>query len=121
MDKLNQPNGYAPPLEFPMETISGNFETNVLKQVIGREGCYFKQITEKSGVKYIWHNRETNQIEIWGPKHCIHQAIISIYYRVYSVLNSMYRNDKTSISSSSTKWMFDYYQWDNSRRLWCGN
>ena len=63
MDKLNQPNGYAPPLEFPMETISGNFEKDVLKQVIGRDGCYFKQITENSGVKYIWHRRETNQIE----------------------------------------------------------
>lgn len=115
--KISTLNGYAPPLDYPMETISGNFEKDVLKQVIGRDGCYFKQITENSGVKYIWHRRETNQIEVWGPQHCIQQAIISIYYRVYNVLNTMYRKDETSISSNSKKWMVDYYQWYNSRHF----
>ena len=39
-----------------------------IKLIIGREGCNFIKATQKSGCKYIWHHRDTNIIEVWGPK-----------------------------------------------------
>ena len=38
----------------------------VLKQVIGRGGCYFKMTTENTGIAYIWHNTDSQKIEFWG-------------------------------------------------------
>jgi len=33
--------------------------------VIGRNGFYFKKITEASGTSYIWFNKKTSKIEIY--------------------------------------------------------
>tara|TARA_R110002074_G_scaffold134675_1_gene278853 strand:- start:1013 stop:1363 length:351 start_codon:yes stop_codon:yes gene_type:complete len=39
----------------------------IIKKIIGREGCNFIKATIKSRCKYIWHHRDTDIIEIWGP------------------------------------------------------
>lgn len=39
-----------------------------IKLIIGRDGCNFIKATQKSGCKYIWHHRDTNIIEVWGPR-----------------------------------------------------
>ena len=109
----NQAGGYEPPREYPMQTISGNFEPDVIKQVIGRDGCYFKQITQQTGVKYIWHKRETNQIEIWGPQNCIPLAVSSIQYRIYLVILKMVQNNQ-NVSQDSVNWMHGYHNWYQS-------
>jgi hypothetical protein len=109
----NQDGGYEPPREYPMQIISGNFEPDVIKQVIGRDGCYFKQITQQTGVKYIWHKRETNQIEIWGPQNCIPLAVSSIQYRIYLVILKMVQNNQ-NVSQDSINWMQGYHNWYQS-------
>lgn len=38
-----------------------------ISQIIGKEGKHFKALTEKSGVHYIWYNKATEKIDIWGP------------------------------------------------------
>ena len=38
-----------------------------MKLIIGRDGCNFIKATRRSGCKYIWHHRDTNIIEVWGP------------------------------------------------------
>jgi hypothetical protein len=40
----------------------------VIKLIIGKDGCNFIKATKRSGCLYIWHQRETNLIEIWGPE-----------------------------------------------------
>jgi hypothetical protein len=41
---------------------------DVIKLSIGREGCNFIRATKRSGCKYIWHHRDTDIIEVWGPQ-----------------------------------------------------
>lgn len=40
-----------------------------LKYVIGREGIQFRRITRRSGISYLWYNREKHGIEIWWKKY----------------------------------------------------
>lgn len=40
------------------------FEQDVLKPIIGKNGCHFKYITEKSGVSYIWYDDKNKCVEI---------------------------------------------------------
>tara|TARA_Y100000385_G_C12866709_1_gene539656 strand:- start:152 stop:568 length:417 start_codon:yes stop_codon:yes gene_type:complete len=51
-----------------------NIKLDILKQVIGRYGCYFIRTTQESDLDFIWHNRSTNQIEFWGPRNNIPYA-----------------------------------------------
>ena len=110
---MNQSPGYYPPQEYPMQTVPADFDQGVIKQVIGRDGCYFKQITQQTGVKYIWHRRDTNQIEIWGPPNCIPMAICSIQYRLYLVIMKMVQNNQ-NVSQNSINWMHQYHNWYQS-------
>jgi hypothetical protein len=43
-----------------------DLETSVMTKVIGFNGFYFKSITSASKINYIWHNKQTNTVEIWG-------------------------------------------------------
>mgnify|MGYP000138517993 CR=1 FL=1 len=38
-----------------------------IKKIIGKDGCNFIKATKYSGCSYIWHHRDTDIIEIWGP------------------------------------------------------
>ena len=71
MDEPNNPQKYQPILEKIKQ--SGHYDEidspqniAVLKQVIGKEGCYFKMTTENTGIAYIWHNTDSQKIEFWG-------------------------------------------------------
>lgn len=67
-----------------------NLSPDVIKQVIGKNGCYFIQTTINSDLDFIWHNRSSNTIEFWGPYDNIQYAI--------NIINSRIKNK--SISSS---------------------
>ena len=51
-----------------------NIPISIIKQVIGKKGCYFINITEKYGLNAIWHNRAYNTIEFWGDYIARYQA-----------------------------------------------
>jgi hypothetical protein len=61
-------NVYSPP------TILGHYcynvplfkhEIDMISQIIGKDGCHFKHLTDFPGVSYIWYNQSTFCIEIW--------------------------------------------------------
>ena len=104
---------YNPPREHPMITMDANFEPEIIKQVIGKDGCYFKQITEQTGVSYIWHSRNTKRIEIWGPQNLHQLAFSSIQYRFYMVILKMVQNNQ-NVSTDSIQWMNGYHNWYQS-------
>jgi hypothetical protein len=65
-----KPGSYNPPEGGVVKIVSlperlAPSDTEVVKQVIGREGCYFVKITERSGIDYLWHDREGNTVELW--------------------------------------------------------
>jgi hypothetical protein len=52
------------------------------KQVIGKDGYYFKLTTNNTGVDFIWHDRKENHFLFWGPKACVVQAMKIIQSRI---------------------------------------
>ncbi len=65
--------------EMSVEKIS----EDCLKQVIGKDGCYFKLTTENYDIDFIWHDRENHKIKFWGPvANSIKNAFEHIDYRI---------------------------------------
>mmetsp|Transcript_84977 Transcript_84977/g.160137 ORF Transcript_84977/g.160137 Transcript_84977/m.160137 type:complete len:188 (-) Transcript_84977:1561-2124(-) len=95
LDRRSQPvfqqvaedtSGYNPPTEFPMINLDAEFEEDVMKQVVGRKGFYFSQITEETGVKYIWWKKDQKIVEIWGPEDRLPLAASAIQQRIHLIL-----------------------------------
>lgn len=69
MHHYSNPKVYDPPLgkthfrHFKMPDEWGPH----IKQIIGKDGCNFIKATKRSGCMYIWHHRDTDFIEVWGP------------------------------------------------------
>lgn len=59
--------------------------TDITKQVIGKDGCYFHKTTEETGICFIWHNRTKNSFEFWGQKKNIIDAMNRIKWRIDTV------------------------------------
>ena len=58
---------------------SQNGEVNAV--AFGKGGYYLKKITEKHGIAYLYHNRETDRIEIWGESYKFDSVILDILKR----------------------------------------
>ena len=56
-----------------------------IKKIIGKDGCNFIRATKQSGCSYIWHHRDTNIIEVWGP----HGALAKGERRVRSIARNV--------------------------------
>ena len=55
---------------------------DMVKQIIGIDGYYLKLTTQKSGVNFIWHDRDRNEFQFWGDyQNCI-KAMNEIRYRI---------------------------------------
>ena len=39
---------------------------NIIKQIIGRDGCYFKMTTRNFKIHFMWYDKNTKKIEFWG-------------------------------------------------------
>ena len=64
---------------------AGASSDEVMKQVVGRGGCYFKRTTTECDIDFIWHDRKNNQIEFWGPKENVILAINIIQSRINKI------------------------------------
>ena len=53
-----------------------------IKQIIGKNGCYFKITTEATDTDFIWHNMDRKVFEFWGPYNNIFHAVSAINYRI---------------------------------------
>ena len=61
---------------------------DIMKQVIGREGCYFIRTTQECDLDFIWHDRTINKIEFWGPKKNLNRAMNLIQWRIDKITKS---------------------------------
>jgi hypothetical protein len=71
---MNTPGEYNPPINTFYTQISVPSGINVAV-LIGKDGCYFKKMTEKSGAQYIWYDTERNVVEVWGPEYTLSLAL----------------------------------------------
>ena len=71
------PGIYNPPIGF-YNQIKLNLTKSEMRQLVGKNGCNFKYITRKFNLNYIWLNKETNIIEIWGNTYNLMPSKIGI-------------------------------------------
>lgn len=60
----DDPSLYRGFLNTPVNDINGD----IMKQVIGKNGCYFHLTTTNTGALFIWHDRKSHKIFVWGEK-----------------------------------------------------
>lgn len=59
-------------------TIEAPGDSEIIKQIIGKNGFHLKNFTNKYDVDLIWHDRFTSTFMVWGNKHCIITALHAI-------------------------------------------
>jgi hypothetical protein len=68
----------------------------ITQQVIGTDGYYFKLTTIKTGIDFIWHDRDQNMFLFWGPNNFRTQkALIAITNRIRKITNIMHDANTT--------------------------
>ncbi len=86
---------YNPPVGFYSQVSVPDY-VNIAK-LIGRDGCNFKYITKKSGVSYIWHDRNRRVIEVWSSfRRNIPIAIDMLHERISQFTDHPYVNTYNS-------------------------
>ena len=69
-------------------------ELDVIRQVIGKGGCYFHKTTNDCDIDFIWHNRETGQFVFWGDKMNLIHAMDIIRTRIQNKNDEFYANKR---------------------------
>ena len=70
----NPPNCFYTQLEITLSE-------SEIRQLIGKNGCNFKCLTNNSNLQYIWWNKSTNVIELWGNHYNLLSA--KVYVQKY--------------------------------------
>ena len=71
---------------------SDDEETNAV--AFGKSGYYLKQITEKHEIAYLYHNRKSNKIEIWGESRKFDNVIEDIKKRYKNAENYLTKKNE---------------------------
>ena len=98
---------YIKPSRVPEITLPADFGTNVMKQVIGKEGCYFKKTTENTNVEYIWYDMDDKTIKIWGELENTLNATTIIEGRLYRIIDRMMKQN-VELNEYSDIWYNKY-------------
>lgn len=59
---------YCPPISHYRHFQVPPSWTPVMARIIGQKGRHFIRITEQTKVDYIWYDKATGRVEIWGPE-----------------------------------------------------
>ena len=72
------------------DTINADSSSDIMKQVVGKGGHYFKLTTLNFNVEFIWYDKIKNKIEFWGyAKDDIENAKQLIAMRIKLIHNRM--------------------------------
>ena len=55
--------------------LEGPLESDIIKQIIGKDGLHLKIFTTKYGLDLIWYDRASNRFLLWGPKVSLISAL----------------------------------------------
>jgi hypothetical protein len=77
----NDPN-HKPPFKYVDYTeVKANEDNEINCIAFGKKGKYLCEITEKNKIAYIYHDRNTNNIGIWGESRKFNKVINQINNR----------------------------------------
>lgn len=94
--------------KIPVEE-SNDIHVQLIKQLIGNSGRYFIHLTQDGKLRYLWYDRHTKSIDIWGQESRIPKCIKKIELRIYKILNKMFL-DNHQLKSETIQWMENYSQ-----------
>ena len=86
---------YVRPDTKPTISIPADFGQDVMRQVIGKDGCYFKMTTQNTSVEFIWFDMNSNEIFIWGDLDKANKASNIISYRIKNIITRMINSSQT--------------------------
>ena len=94
---------YIKPNRVPEITLPSDFGTIVMKQVIGKDGCYFKKTTQNTNIEYIWYDMDDKTIKIWGHKERALNASTIIEERLYRIMSRIMVTD-VKLNENCNNW-----------------
>lgn len=65
-----------------------DYSDDVMDKVMGYKGAYFKAFTEVMKLKYVWWNKETQVIELWGQFKRMKEAREAMVHRIEDVITA---------------------------------
>ena len=86
-----------------------NIHIQMIKQLIGKSGSYFKYLTKQCKLRFIWYNKDTKEIDIWGKETNIPLCSKKIELKIYNILNKMY-DDGSELKPETHQWLDDYHR-----------
>lgn len=84
-------------------------QVQVLKQLIGHKGKYFIHLTNSGKLRYLWYDKNSKCIDIWGQESRIPKCIKKIELRIYKIMTKMY-SEGHELKPETIKWMDNYTQ-----------
>jgi len=70
-------------------------DQDIIKQVIGLNGYFFKMTTTLCGVDFIWHNHTTQMFYFWGPTtFSVVKALNSIRWRIQKFYEMKFEDNR---------------------------
>jgi hypothetical protein len=102
-----------------------------ISQVIGHKGCFLKQITEKTGVHYIWYNKNPIEkdipspwgcFQIWGNQHSLSKAVFLLNTQIQHVIHmihSQHQKAKLDKDNWLTNKMYGIYSISRAEIIVC--
>ena len=63
-----------------------NDDGSIMKQVIGKEGCYFHMTTQNTKSMFIWHDRNNYKVYVWGEKFPVINSLKIVQQRIKTVI-----------------------------------
>lgn len=82
---------YNPPIAHYCHVSVKDYDTDFILKAIGKNGFFFKKITQNCDANYIWWNKENSVIEIWGPYQCMKITKYNIEYHLKNLGDSDYK------------------------------
>jgi len=73
----HSPGVYSPPNCFYTQ-LAISLNESEMRQLVGKNGCNFKYLTNAANLQYVWWNKNTNVIELWGKSYDLLSAKVYI-------------------------------------------
>ena len=75
---------------------------NIIKQIIGDDGYYFKRTTSECDVDFIWHDRKNNMFLFWAQNNFrISRAMNAIRWRSNKIMTLAYEAEQAATEDYS--------------------
>ena len=77
---------------------------NIIKQIIGDDGYYFKRTTAECDVDFIWHDRKNNMFLFWAQNNFrISRAMNAIRWRSNKIMTLAYEAEAAAQATAATE------------------